>query len=80
MSQYSRGKTKLNIAFIVIKQWFTEQIAISLNKFNYNENVLPINYREPFYIAIRLHLTESKMTLNYYLFVTIIINAQLKQI
>ncbi len=31
-------KPKHKIASFFIKQWFTEQIALSLNKLNYNKN------------------------------------------
>ncbi len=49
----------------IIKQWFTEQIAFPLNKFNYNflkDKIYPafaLNYREPFYVTIRLQLTTG---------------------
>ncbi len=41
------GKTKHKIAFLIIKQWFTEQIVLSLNKFNYNK----------FFLGIKIYLS-----------------------
>ncbi len=63
----------------------TLELTFNSNKdFNYNKkstSASVLNYREPFYITIRLQLTtEPELKFNYYLFLTIIIDAQIKKI
>ncbi len=71
------GKLNVKLLFF-IKQWFTEQIPLSLNKLN--SIIINIflgikiylslcSNMEPFYITISLQLTtDSKLKFNYYLF------------
>ncbi len=64
---------------LALKLTFNSNKDCNYNKKSTSASVL--NNQEPFYITIRLQLTtEPELKFNHYLFLTIIIDAQIKKI